>query len=117
MSFAQFMGFQALHYLSYMFAGFMIGTGEGVLANLAFNFVTFFFPALVIALVIKELANFTLNVLSVSLSFNTMTYLLAYALHIPLPSWKLLVLDYGLVSLLSILGLLAGKRLKNSQPK
>jgi len=117
MSFAQFMGFQALHYLSYLFAGYMIGTGEGVLANLAFNFVTFFFPAFIIALVVKELSNFVFNVLSVSLSFNTMTYLLAYALYIPLPNWKLLVLDYGLVSFLSILGLLAGKRLNNSQLK
>lgn len=112
MSFAQFMLFQTLHYIIYIFAGLMIGTADGIFANLAFNFIIFFFSALIITVLVKEVPRFTLNVLSISLSFNTLTYILAYALYIPLPSWKLLILDYILVTLLSILGILAGKRLK-----
>jgi|GEM_PF-5038904 len=112
MTFAQFMLFQTLHYLIYLFAGIIVGTGDGILANLAFNFLTFFFAALIITLIVKEIPYFTLNVLSVSLSFNTLTYLLAYALYIPLPGWKTLLLDYALVSFLSLLGILAGKKLK-----
>ena len=112
MAFSQFMLYQTLHYLIYLFAGTMIGTGEGFLANLAFNFITFFFAALIMTLTVKDLPNFTLNVLSISLSFNTLTYLLAFALSIPLPGWKIFLFDYALVTCLSILGIVAGRKIK-----
>src|SRR5690554_5536388 len=101
MAFSQFMLFQSLHYLIYIFAGSMMGTSEGLLANLTFNFIIFFFAALIITLTVKSMPNFILNVLSISLSFNTLTYLLAYALSVPLPGWKTLVYDYALVSSLT----------------
>ena len=112
MSFSQFMVSQTLHYVIYLFSGLLIGTDESILANLVFNFFTFFFSALIIALLVRDIPNLVLNVLSVALSFNTFSYLLAYALHIAIPGWKILLLDYLLVICISILGVLTGKRIK-----
>lgn len=115
MNFGQFISFQTLHFITYLFAGFIIGSEEGWIANLAFNFIIFFFGSLIMTVSLKNIKNLTLNVLSVTLSFNTMTYLLAFALYIPLPGWKLLALDYLLVTVLSLLGVITGSKLKPPQ--
>ena len=112
MSFSQFLSCQGIHFLMYLFANFTIGTSQDILANLIMNFITFFFSALAISFIVKESKNLYADVLSISLSFNTMTYLLAYAVYIPFPSWKLLVLDYALVSCLSVLGIIGGTKVK-----
>jgi uncharacterized membrane protein YeiH len=114
-SFVQFLFYQGLTFLLYFFAIYLTAGGHGLVANMVMNFLTFFSISWLIAIPKSNFKTALPDVLAVTLSFNTVTYLLAYALYSPLPSWQLLLFDYLMVIVYSIIGILAAMRLKQQQ--
>lgn len=112
MSFRQFLFYQGVTFIAFFFASFLTAGGQDLVANLVMNFLTFFSSSWLITYLRPEREAVLCNVLSVTLSFNLVTYLLGYGAHLPLPSWKLLLLDFFLVAVYSILGVWAALKMR-----
>lgn len=110
MSFVQFLSYQALAFLLFFFAAVLTGGGEGIAANIVMNFLTFFTLAWVVTITRAKQGQTLAEVLTVSLSFNTVTYLFAYGLRSPLPRWQSIVMDFVLITMISLLGYWAAQK-------
>lgn len=109
MSFRRFLASQCWLWLLFLALNLLLGQRTGPLANLALNALTFVPVAWWLGRALRGQPYPLLNVLSATLSFNAVTYLiLNYGLRVPLPAAAALGKDFALVTALSLAGGLAG---------
>lgn len=104
MSFPRFMLSQFLLFLLFFSALSLTGSATTVMANLTLNFITFFPTGWLIVYISRQEKLIYPTVLSVTLSFNAVTYALAYLAGSPFPPAQTIMYDFILVTVISLLG-------------
>ncbi|KKM12240.1 hypothetical protein SY88_03485 [Clostridiales bacterium PH28_bin88] len=110
MRFTMFMMGQGLLFALFLSMAYLLGNAEETGAIIAINALTFIPASWIITLWIRGESHLLVNVLSVTLSFNLVTYLLQTPLGIPWPSALKLALDFVLVAALTLMGIYLGMR-------
>ncbi|NLC76536.1 MAG: hypothetical protein GX750_02815 [Clostridia bacterium] len=118
MSLWQFIATQGLLFFLMFFSALLTGGGQGVWANLTMNTLTFFTAGWLLTRSwrrVLDRSTLWALVLAATLSFNGVTYLIGYAAYLPIPDPVVILKDFALVGLLTVLGILLG--LRTSKPE
>ncbi|MBZ4687030.1 MAG: hypothetical protein PWQ96_2107 [Clostridia bacterium] len=103
MSFRRFLLSQILLFLSLFFAS-TLAIGTDFISNLIMNFITFFTASFIIVFLVDKESPVYMNVLSATLSFNGVTYILWYYSNQSLPATSEIILDFAIVTLFTFAG-------------
>ncbi|MEW6661638.1 MAG: hypothetical protein ACOY9Y_07025 [Bacillota bacterium] len=108
MRFTTFISCQALMFFLWFTSMYLIGFSPEKSAMLASNILTFIPASWIMMRWLRHLPNLALNVLSVTISFNLVTYLLLIGAHGPLPSTREIVSDFIMILGLTLIGIFLG---------
>ncbi len=74
------------------------------ISNLFMNFLIFFTASFIIVFLLEKKSPTYISVLSSTLSFNTVTYIISYSSGSPLPDLQYLIIDYLIVIIFTCIG-------------
>lgn len=105
MPLAQFLMVQGMLFGLFIVSLYLTGGAQGTLPNLFMNFVTFFSGGFLVTMLVKERHNLLFSVLTATLSFNLVTYLIGIAMAVPLPAPLQLAGDFVVVTIFTLTGM------------
>lgn len=111
----QFLVIQGMLFGLFIISIYITGGAPTLFANVVMNFLTFFSGGWLITMLVRDRFHIIMHVLSATLSFNLVTYLLSLGMGAKLPPYLQLTGDFIIVTLFSLTGMYARLRWERKQ--